>query len=230
MEFMENNQFKQECLIFINQMETFLCQNQLPDALTMAEERLSRFPADVDARTFINLVLIEMGRIEESRGILRELEKDITRLSFGYLRAAEAYRDKGFDEDAAWCYRTFLSLNPHADNSGEIAETIAGLQTEECAVEEATESDNPGPEFYTLTLADLYIQQGHTKMAADILKEIIKREPANFQARLKLDAVKDALAQKTSSGDAIASADNLINTLSRWLDNIDRLREHAPNK
>ena len=64
-------------------------------------------------------------------------------------------------------------------------------------------------------------------MAADILTEIIKREPANVQARVKLDTVKAAIALKSSPGDTVPSVNNLIKTLSCWLENIGRLKKHA---
>lgn len=229
---MENNQLEENDLIFVSQMETFMRQKMFPEALRMAEERLSRFPADVDARFFVNLTLIEMGRIEESRKILHELENDIIRLSFGYLRAADAYREKGLVHDAILCYQKFLSLNPLSENSRNVTEKIALLQRDENLADEIDETEgtnSPAPEFYTLTLADLYIQQDHPKMAADILAKIIEREPSNVQARVKLDTLKAAFVLKSSSdnSDTAVSADYMINTLSCWLDNISRLKKNA---
>lgn len=229
---MENNQLEENDLNFVNRMETFVHQKAFTEILRNAEERLLRLPADVAARFFINLALIEMDRIEESRKILHELEKDIIRLSLGYLRAADAYREKGLSQDAVMCYQKFLSLNPHSEKSREVAEKIALLQIDENLADEISETEstnNPAPEFYTLTLADLYIQQGHPKMAADILVKIIEREPSNIQARVKLDTLKAAVALKSSSdsSDTAASTDYLIYTLSCWLDNISRLKKNA---
>jgi tetratricopeptide (TPR) repeat protein len=228
---MENNQFEEDRLVFINQMETFMHQKMLPEALSLAEERLKILPVDLDARTFISLVLIKMGRIEESRDILHGLEKDITGLSFGYLHAADACREKGLNQDAVFCYQKFLSLNPLAEESREAAEKLALLQKEEHFPNEVDESESADistkPEFYTVTLADLYVKQGHLKMAADILSEIIKRDPANVQARVKLDTVKAAIVLKASPGDTLTSTNNLIKTLSCWLENINRLNNHA---
>lgn len=227
---MENKQFEEDRLFFVNQVGVLINQKMFPEALKLAKDRLSRFPSDIDAKVFVNLTLIAMGNIEESRDIVHELEKDIARLSFGYLQAADAYQEKGLDRDALLCYRKFLSLNPFADNSGEVAEKIAWLQEEENLFDESTEADNtdtPGPEFYTLTLAELYIKQGHTRMAVDILTEILNREPGNVPAKKKLDALKANLASKSSSGDDAALTNSLINTLSCWLDNIDRLKTHA---
>ena len=227
---MENNQFEAERRDFVNQLESFLRQKLLPEALIMAEERLARFPDDIDAKTFINLVLIATGRIEESRDLLHSTEKDIRRLSFFYLRAADAYREKRLNSDAVACYQKYLSLDPHPENYAEIAAQIALLQKELDPNDEIPQSDSsdmPTPEFYTLTLADLYIRQGHTKAAADILTEIIKREPANVQARGKLDSLKAAIALKSSPGDAAPSVDIVIKTLSCWLENIGGLKKHA---
>ena len=227
---MENNQFEEDRLIFVNQLESLLQQKKLQEALSMAEERLSRLPLDLDARAFIHLTLIEMGRIEESRDILQRLDKDFVKLSFVYLRAADAYREKGLNQDTVLCYQRFLSLNPLSEQSCEVADKIALLQKEESLADqcdEAGDADMPNPEFYTITLADLYVQQGHWKMAADILKEIIRRDPVNAQAKAKLDTVNTTLWLKSSPGETVSSTNNLIKTLSCWLENIGRLKKHA---
>jgi tetratricopeptide (TPR) repeat protein len=227
--YMANNQFEEDRLIFVNHLESLLNQGRLQEALSSAEERLSRLPLDVDARAFIHLTLIEMGRIEESRDILHKLEKDVAKLALVYLRAADAYRKKGLNQDTVLCYQKFLSFNPLSEQSPEVAEQIVLLQKEEPLADEVDESgdaDMPKPEFYTITLADLYIKQGHWKMAAEILTEIIRREPVNAQARAKLDTVK-ALLLKSSPGQIVPSTNNLIRTLSCWLENIGRLKKHA---
>lgn len=229
---MENNQLEENDLIFVNRMETLMRQKMFPEALKNAEERLSRFPADVNAKFFINLTLIEMGRIEESREVLHELERDIITLSLCYLRTADAYREKGFVQDAILSYQKFLSLNPLSEKSKEVAELITLLQKGEYLADENDETEstnNQTPEFYTLTLADLYIQQNHPKMAADILAKIIEREPSNVQAREKLDMLKAAFTLQSSSdnSNAAVSTDYLINTLSCWLENISRLKKNA---
>lgn len=227
---MKNKPFEENSLIFVNQMEALISRKMFPEALSMAEERLAKFPSDVDARVYINSILIETGRIEESRNLLNELEKDIIKLSFGYLRAADNYYNKGIIQDAILCYQKFIALNPHSENSPEVTEKIALLQQEgipACEDIEEDKDDAAKPEFYTMTLADLYIKQGHLKMAADILEEIIKREPSNIQAREKFDTIKVFLAQEPSSPDAVDSINKVINILSCWLDNIGRLKTHA---
>lgn len=225
---MENKKFEDDRLHFVNQVETLIKQKNFLEALKLAEDRLSRLPFDIDAKTFINLTLIKTDNFEESRNFLHELEKNIIGLSFIYLQAADAYREKGLNRDAVLCYQKFLSLNPCAENSKEIFQKIALLHEDENLSEETADADgecDSGPEFYTMTLADLYIKQGHVKMASDILTEIIKREPDNTQAKEKLALVKAILAPKPSSDDA--ATNNLINILTCWLNNIGRLKIYA---
>jgi tetratricopeptide (TPR) repeat protein len=227
---MEDDKFEEDLLIFVKQMESFLQQRMLPEALSMAEERLSLLPADVDAQVFINRTLIEMGRVKESRSFLHKLEKEIFRWSFVYLRAADNYRRKGLNQDALSCYQKFLALNPHSERFLEVTEIISSLQKDgslSAEIDESGGTDLPKPEFYTITLADLYIKQGHLKMATDILEEIIRQEPSNVPARVKLDTVKAAIALKSCSGKTPYITNNLIKTLSCWLENIDRLKKHA---
>lgn len=229
---MENNQFEEDRLIFIRQMENYLQQKLFPEAIAAAEERLAMFPLDVDAEIFLSRVLIAVDRIEEARNFLRRLEKDISGLSFVYLRAADTYLEKGLNQDAVFCYQKFISLNPLSDYAAEAAEKISLLQKEDVAPSQADEStgetdEESRPEFYTVTLADLYIKQGHLQMAADVLAEIIRQDPVNVQARVRLDTVKAAMTLKSTADATVKSSDDLITILSSWLENLNRLKKHA---
>jgi hypothetical protein len=67
-------------------------------------------------------------------------------------------------------------------------------------------------------------------VAAEILKEIIWREPQNSQAVAKLDSLKAALDPKSSASEKFVESNNLIKTLTSWLKNIDRLKMHVVEK
>jgi hypothetical protein len=94
-------------------------------------------------------------------------------------------------------------------------------------MEESGDINLPRPDFYTVTLADLYIKQGHLKMAAEVLQDIISKEPANIQARAKLDTVKAAIALKSIADIEATTSGELVNILSSWLENVSRIKEHA---
>ena len=145
----------------------------------------------------------------------------------------DIYGGKGFYRDAVICYQKYISLNPTSDKAKEVVWKIALLEQEEPLITDIDSIDNentPKPEFSTVTLADLYIKQGHFKIAAEVLEKILEKEPENVLARTKLDTVTTAIALKSSVNRDTVQSDNLAKTLSCWLENITKLKKHAAEK
>jgi hypothetical protein len=67
-------------------------------------------------------------------------------------------------------------------------------------------------------------------MAREVLGEIIRREPGNINAAVKLDSVNVAMSKVGTVSDEKDCSNNLVKTLSCWLENIDRLSVHATGK
>jgi predicted Zn-dependent protease len=126
-----------------------------------------------------------------------------------------------------------MSLNPISEQAAEIAEKLALLDKQESDALDIDDSgieNIPKPEFFTITLAELYIKQGHLQMAREVLGEIIKKEPGNINAAARLDSVKAAMSKVETVSDEHDGSDNLVQTLSCWLENIDGLSAHATGK
>jgi len=230
---MENNDSEKDLVNFLGETEILLQQNKFSETLSLAEARLKRLPLDVDARVVTGDVFISAGRVDEARDILREVEEIISGLSLIYIRMGDIYVKKGFYRDAVICYQKYISLNPTSARAKEVVEKIVLLEQEEPFLAEMDSPDNddlPKPEFSTVTLADLYIKQGHFKMAAEVLEKILEKEPENVLARTKLDTVTTVLALKSSLNADIVQSDNLLKTLSCWLENINKLKKHATEK
>jgi tetratricopeptide (TPR) repeat protein len=174
-----------------------------------------------------------MGRVDEARDVLQEVGEIISGLSLVYDRMGDIYRKKGFHQDAAICYEKFISLRPGAEEARKVIEKMILLEQEDQPLTEVGmiyDENIPAPELFTVTLAELYIKQGHLQVAAGILKEIIWREPQNSQAVAKLDSLMAELAPKSSQSTKFVESNDLIKTLSSWLKNIDRLKMHAAEK
>ena len=230
---MDNNNAEKDRMNFLDQAEDLLQHNMFSEALSLADARLARLPLDVDARVIASNVFIGMGRVDEARDVLREVEKIISGLSLVYVRVGDIYREKGFYRDAVICYQKYISWNPTSDKAEEVVGKIALLEQEEPLIADMDSTDNENtskPEFYTVTLADLYIKQGHFKMAAEVLEKILEEEPENVLARTKLDTITTAIALKSPVNGDIVQSDNLAKTLSCWLENINRLKKHAAEK
>jgi tetratricopeptide (TPR) repeat protein len=218
---------------FLSQAENLLKQNLLSEALILAEEQRRCSPLDVEAHVIVGNILIRMGELDKARDMLMEVEQIISGLSFVYARMADIYRGKGLKSDAAFCYRKFMSLNPISEQAAEVAKKLALLEQQESdafGIDDSGIENIPKPEFFKITLAELYIKQGHLQMAREVLGEIIKREPGNINAAAKLDSVKAAMSKVGTVSDEHDRSNNLVNTLSCWLENIDRLSAHATGK
>ncbi|MDD5523755.1 MAG: tetratricopeptide repeat protein [Smithella sp.] len=228
---MKKNTSGKNHINFLNEAETLLEQNKFPDALNLAQERLRLMSADADVYVIAGSALIGMGRIDEARDILRDVGNIISDLSFVYDRIGDVYRKSGFHQDAAFCYEKFLSLHPGAEDARMVIEKMTLLDQEDHPVNEIDIIDEniPEPELFTVTLAELYIRQGHLPVARKILEEIIKKEPQNIQAAAKLDSLKKSLDSSSTVVEKF-DPDKLIKMLSSWLKNVDRLKIHATNK
>jgi tetratricopeptide (TPR) repeat protein len=230
---MGNNTLEQDRSDFLCEAEKLLQQNKLMEAFNLAGERLRSLPADADAHVVAASALLGMGRVDEAHDVLREVGEIISGLALVYDRMGDIYRKKGFHQDAAVCYEKFISLHPGAEDARKVIEKMILLEQEDQPVPEVGmiyDENIPDPELFTVTLAELYIKQGHLQVAAEILKEIIWREPQNSQAVAKLDSLKAALDPQSSASEKFVESNNLIKTLTSWLKNIDRLKMHVAEK
>ena len=232
---MKNNIFEGDHTGFLNEAGELLRQNNLLEALNLAKERLRSFPVDADAYIVICNALIGMGRLDEVREALRDVEEIISGLTCVYERVGDTYREKGFHQDAAVCYEKVISLHPGADKAKEVIEKMFLLEQEDNPVAEdennIIHNENiPEQEFFTITLAQLYIKQGHLQDAEIILQEVIKREPQNAQAMSLLDELKASLVLQSAANKKFSEHDNIIKILSSWLGNIERLKINAAEK
>jgi tetratricopeptide (TPR) repeat protein len=217
----------------LREAKILLEQNLLTEALALVQEQRRLHPLNVEAHVMAGNILVLMGEVDRARDMLIEVDQVISSLSLIFARMADIYREKGLKSDAALCYRKFMILNPLSDQASEVAKKIALLYQQESETSGRDDSgfeNIPKPEFFTLTLADLYIKQGHLLMAREVLKEMIKREPGNINAAAKLDLVDAAMSHGRTVSDKQDCSNDIVQTLSSWLENIDRLNAHAAGK
>lgn len=215
----------QERTAFLEEMETFLKQGDDETALALAELRLKRMPGDMDARIAICRVRIQQGRLEEAKDMLQEIERTLAGLSQVYASMGDVCLKEGMQEPAQAFYRKFISLNPDSPLSRDISEKLEAIETLQGTDAEGEEVGvvRVPSDFQTVTLAELYIRQGHLRPAAEVLEAIIRKDPEQEKAAAMLREVWEMIFRE-ESGQRYAG---VIVELSRWLDNIGRLRGHA---
>ena len=208
---------------FLAEIELYFERNEVQTALNFAQSRLKKMPEDISSRIVICRAWLIQGRIDEAREMLAELEKILSDLSRLYECMGDLYSKKGLEKEAEMFYRKFsvleskpsLLLNIDIDTKPDVVEKSA----------EAEEYDNNGipPDFETVTLAELYMRQGHYQMAQDLLVKIVNRETTDDRAARLLKDVRDRL----SRGQNHVMNEEIVKKLSRWLDNIRSLRRNA---
>jgi tetratricopeptide (TPR) repeat protein len=210
---------------FREEAEAFLAACDDETVLALAEARLLRKPGDLDARSMICRVRIRQGRLDEAEEVLRAMEDSLASLSRAYASLGDAYLEQGMQEPAQACYRKYLSLTPGATLSPQIAARLRGIADEPVVdpEREAGEAAEVPSDFQTVTLAELYIRQGHLRPAAETLEAIFRKEPGNEKAAALLGEVRETILRE----EARQRHQLVIDELSRWLGNVGRMRGHA---
>jgi tetratricopeptide (TPR) repeat protein len=210
---------------FLEEAKRLLEKGDERAALDLAGLRLEGLPGDPDARLVICRVRVLQGRLEEAGEMLHEMEDLLATLSRIYRELGDRFLEKGMPESAQTSYRKSLSLNPDTPDAAETAERLDGL-SEPRGIDEGTGAEEETlrvpDDFQTVTLAELYIRQGHLQMAKKVLEAILRKDPLEKRAAERLREI-----EALSGEGAAAKEDPVIAELYRWLDNIGRLRNHA---
>lgn len=226
---MKDNYSEEERLSFLVKAQHLLGEGRSEEAFRLAGDQLRKYPADAAALGVCCEALIAMGRLHQLHGVLDDMADSIARLNLVYERAGDACRGKGFHQEAAACYEKFLSLRPDAEKAAEIIEKMALLEQKDSPVSDIAPEETKSfqQDFFTVTMAKLYIEQGHRQDAEIILEEIIGKEPQNEQARRMLEDLRSSSPTVARADVQISKSGRLINVLSSWLKNIERSRMNA---
>ena len=154
-----------------------------------------------------------MGAADEAREIFRSIRINITKWN-AMLKSLT-------DEEATGSHQRELNYASGRMLSS-VEEPVTSRQTE---IQPATVQDKSNSslfeEFYTLTMAELFLKQGHYETAKEILKNIVQKNPADCEAELKLKEVEIMLSRKegVSSNERHLS---VLNELERWISKITK--------
>jgi len=229
-----NDQGTKETAFNIKQAQTCLDENRFGDAVEMAETWLARVPEDVEAKIILSQGLLRLGKLDRLRDLLGEVDEKIGRLSLVYLRLGELCRKSGLNTEAdnfLGKYNTLSAVLSPDEKQLFTDAPFEGGGDEEAGREEAGDIY---PEFYTVTLADLYVRQGHLTLARNVLETILTKEPGNEQASMKLTelvkllTVPEAVPESTTVHPALAGANAaIVSELEGWLTQVARMRSPA---
>lgn len=218
---LSSQDYEQERKTFHLRIKAGLEQDELQTVLDLAHQRLKQIPGDMDARIGICRVRIQQGAIDEAASLLRGMEEILADLSQLYLSMCNAYTKMGMEDSAEIFYRRYMALNPEALRVGDILGN--GDSVEEHQGPETGEETFIPSDFQTVTLAELYIRQGHLLQAQAVLEKIVEQDPSQEETVQRLAEVREMVRKEA----AAKRTESIIAELSRWLGRIDGLRGHA---
>jgi tetratricopeptide (TPR) repeat protein len=210
---------------FLAEMEEHLGRNELQAVLRLAGERLEKRPGDLEARIALCRAWVLQGNLDEALEMLTDAEQIIESLSRVYAAIGEICLKRGMREAALAYHEKFQALRAGAPRERSISEWFGereGLRETDEEGETEGAAAVP-PDFQTVTLAELYIRQGHFRQAEEVLEKIVGEEPQNEKAAALLQEAREQGGRTVSAPPEAG----VIAELSHWLDNIDRLRGHA---
>ncbi|MGO9136700.1 MAG: hypothetical protein ACLP9S_19945 [Syntrophales bacterium] len=220
---------------FLSIAEAYIDKNLYKEAAHIAESWLKHYPIDADANIIRCHALLKMGNLEKVSEVLDDLEAKVLELSRIYQHVGDLCLNAGLTKEAIRFYRKFILLNPTVASAKGIYDKVNNLAAHiddpsaGTAADAHNHTDGVASDFCTTTLAELYIRQGHLDMAINVLGEILRREPENRFVAVRLNDVmamqQQGIIEKTSLHTEQNEA--LIRELTRWLENVGRLRSHA---
>jgi tetratricopeptide (TPR) repeat protein len=125
---MDTTAYTEEKKEFLSRANEYLKDGLFAEADTLAEERLSRYPGDVDAHIITATCLILMGKLTPAWAILSKLDGLIREWSQVYELLGYIYSKKKLPHEAVKAYEKFLCLNPDSAMRSDIADTIDSLK------------------------------------------------------------------------------------------------------
>jgi predicted Zn-dependent protease len=216
------------------QAQTCLDENRYEEAVKMAEARLAESPGDVEALIILCQGFLRLGKLDRLQILLQEVDERILRLSQVYLRLGELCGKSGLNAESLNFFHKYntLAAGISPKENGYLPEEPLAISEDDDASED--ETTDISSEFYTMTLADLYIRQGHPAQARDVLQSIMANEPENEQVLAKL-AELDKLMTISDVNEVFAAVDAgaidinaaIVSELEGWLARLGRLRSPA---
>lgn len=210
---------------FLSEAGSHLEENRCQEALSLARERIDLFPGDADARMICGITLARMGRTGEALEVFEKIAEDVLHWARVFEYLGDMTAEKGDIDRARNFYQTLMYLHPDPSVRERLSGKIEALGGDEEGSEE-TPADQIAGDFKTMTMAELYIRQGHLDMAENVLKDLLHGSPDDVRAAKRLREVEELLAKKMD-GSTGARPNTALHELSRWLRNLKRLQNNA---
>ena len=201
-----------DSLVFAPMADAYRKQGNIDEALTVCKKGLEKHPSYTSARVVLGRIYQEKGKTEDAvLEFKKVLELDSENL-MAHSLLGSIFMIKSDYQAAIEEYQKILTLNPDDEETQtslkQAIEKAAGEQKPSKPVPKESFDEgkkNPAKESTaSLTIADLYLKQGHFDKAIEVYQELLADDPQNLMLRQKMSEVVER-QQKESSVDPHAT-------------------------
>ena len=187
-----------DSLAFAPLADAYRKQGNLAEALQVCRKGLEKHPNNTSGRVVLGRVYREQGKADAAVSEFKKvLELDPENL-MAHSFLGSVYLEKGDHQAAIEEYQKILTLNPDDEETQtalkQAIENAAGeAKGAKPAKKEpppaAVKKAPPKESTATLTIAELYLKQGHFDKAIEIYQELLANDPQNLMLRQKMSEI-----------------------------------------
>lgn len=189
---------------WVAQAARFLEQGKYSETVRLCREHLDEEPDLTGGRLIYARALFQAGQVDSAgeqfyRVLSRDPENVVALKYLGDIKYSE-----GDEPSALANYRRVLEIDPHCRGLKSRLETRPGQTTTTITLKRAEEAPPLDSSvglrkipFYTETMADLYMNQGYPRLAAEVFRKLLERNE-NPRLSAKLAAAEGKIHRKES--------------------------------
>jgi tetratricopeptide (TPR) repeat protein len=188
---------------FVYLAEALWERGMYTEAVETCVNGLRLHPHDLRARVILGLSCLRNGELDRAETELLKAKEMLEINAVTYQALAELYDDRGDTEQAARYRQLFETI--HSPETAEV-ETEAVEPEIESLPEEIIEGER---EVATVSMAELYAEQGRLDEAIEMYRRIIQSSP-------ETEGVEDRLAELENQVDKDQAARTVLTILEAW--------------
>ena len=198
--------------VFVYLAEALWEREMYEEAIETCTKGLRLRPHDLRARVILGLSYLRTGALDRAETELLKAKEMLEINTVIYRNLAELYDKKGNSEQAFHYQKLFEAIHPSA---------VAAMETEADEPGSASVAREALPEdaemMDTVTLAELYEQQGHVDKAIEVYRKILETSPKTEELEARLAELEKRIGEPQE-------ARTLLSVLEAWQ---SKLREKA---
>jgi tetratricopeptide (TPR) repeat protein len=176
--------------VFVYLAEALWEREMYEEAIETCINGLRLRPHDLRARVILGLSYLRTGALDSAETELLKAKEMLEINTVIYLNLAELYDKKGDPEQAFHYQKLFEAIHPSS---------VAEVETEADEPGSASVAKEALPEnaemMDTVTLAELYEQQGHVDKAIEVYRKILETSPETEEVEARLAELEKRIGE-----------------------------------